>query len=274
MSKGLQKVLTYAAILAFVSAFVLVVGVFSGFFDIKAEDCPAPVTCPAPEPCTLQKCTCLAGMSEFLGNYFLCEGSENLELLEYCYNSEKALCLDRCVLFLINPVNQSRLSIGTDETEKLRACEDVCQNQLDVYKATKAFKMKQCEWEVSDPYTRRKVAIMEENIRQLDVLEDVEYEKVVTYKGKKCYRSFVTDTPYDCLVCVGDVWENVTSFEIYDELNADPFKPRVRPLQVKILDVKEGWVKFKRTYGDPRNKNVTSFSIGETLCPNFQKLEK
>ena len=167
---------------------------------------PASTICPAPEPCTLQRCAGFVSGVEFLGNYFLCEGDEDLES---CYNSEKTSCLDRCVLFLINPAKQSSLSTGTDETEKLTACENVCSNQLAIYKTTKAFRMKQCEWEVPDPYHRRKIAIMEENTKRSGELENIEYGKVVIYKGRKCYRSFIDSLPYDCVVCVGDRWRNI-----------------------------------------------------------------
>lgn len=265
--------------------FFIVITVFVGFLSIIitkeifrvysiTSNRPVPAVCPAPEPCTLQRCVGLTGIVEFLGNYFLCEGSEDAEALEYCYTSVKTSCIDDCILFLNNAQPVSRISVDDAELEIVQVCESLCKNQLEIYKVTHAFNMKQCEWEVPDPYTRRKVAIMEENIKLHDELEDVEYEKVITYKGRKCYRSFVTESPYDCLVCVGDVWKNVTSPELYDELNADPFKPKINPLQAKILDVKDGWVKFKRIYGDPQNKNVTTFSIGETLCPNFVKMEK
>lgn len=264
-------------ILAVIGFLVLLSAIVTGkipHITSEEPDLPAPAVCSAPEPCTLQRCVGLAGIVEFLGNYFLCEGSEDAEALEYCYTSVKTSCIDDCILFLNNARPMSRISVDDAELEIVQVCDSLCKNQLEIYKATQAFNMKQCEWEVPDPYTRRKVAIMEENIKLYNELENIEYEKVITYKGRKCYRSFVGSSPYDCLVCVGDVWKNVTSPEIYDELNADPFKPKINPLQAKILDVKDGWVKFKRIYGDPQNKNVTTFSIGETLCPNFVKMEK
>jgi hypothetical protein len=107
-----------------------------------------------------------------------------------------------------------------------------------------------------------------------DTAKDKNLDTLFSYNSTKCWRTYVKDTVHVCMACVGDVWEQVSMDDYYAELNADPFKTQVKPLKAKILEIKDGWVRFKRIDGDPANKNITTMAISDALCVQFSKLEK
>lgn len=252
---------------------LIVVAVYISFtyFEPKNQDhLVAPVSCPAPEPCTLQRCTGLTGIAEFLGNYFLCETPDDPS---WCYAQEQANCNERCQQFLTNRRETEIIpAVSEVELEVIQTCEAVCKNQLDIFKTNRYFEKKQCEWAPSDTDTLWRIEQGSETIKRLS--EDLPYYTLFKHEGKSCYQTFVKDEIYTCMVCVGDTWEQVSADDIYSELNADPFNPQIKPLKVKILEIKEGWVRFKRIDGDPANRKKVTFSIEDVLCTQFSKVEK
>lgn len=98
-------------------------------------------------------------------------------------------------------------------------------------------------------------------------------DKILIYGGKECWRSFAEYSEHVYLVCVGQTWF-FHDYRIYSEYNSNPFNTPVEPLKVKILEIKDGWVKVERTGGLPENRNVKSLNISKELFVYFTKVEE
>lgn len=224
---------------------------------VRAEICPAPVTCPAPDTGNSVELE-LANSDKT--DFASCTKTTDFQ---DCLSMKRIFCKMGCIKVDESGTPSVDYALG-DEFAK---CYDACDADYIAYRDMGTTPDKEVLKDIVD--------IVQED-QGVDSEEDPSdgLGSPFTYKGKKCWRTYVEDSINDCKVCVGDVWEQVTMDDYYAELNADPFKPQVKPLKAKILEIRGGWVRFKRIDGDPANKNRTTMTISDALCVQFSKLEK
>lgn len=254
MNDKLRKVLTVTGIIAFTMAIALIVYVFVSYDFAKATHCPAPVICPATDTGNSVELE-LANSDKT--DFASCTKTTDFQ---DCLSMKRVFCKMRCIKVDESGTPSVDYALGDDFAK----CYDACDADYIAYRDMGTTPDKEVMKDIVDLVQDETPD--EDNYPELNVLS--------TYKGKKCWYTLYGDDLDTCIVCIGDVWEQVTMDDYYAELNADPFKPQVKPLKAKILEIKDGWVRFKRIDGDPANKNRTTMAISDALCVQFSKVEK
>lgn len=224
---------------------------------VRFEVCPAPVTCPAPDTGNSVR---LELDAHDKTDFASCTKTTDFQ---DCLSMKRVFCKMRCIKVDESGTPSVDYALG-DEFAK---CYDACDEGYIAYRDMGTTPDKEVMKDIVD-------LVQEDPSVDSDEDPSEGLDNPFTYKGKKCWRAYVKDTIHICMACVGDVWEQVSMDDYYAELNADPFKTKVKPLKAEILDIKEGWVRIKRINGDPAHKDQTTFSISEVLCSQFSKVEK
>lgn len=257
MSDKLRKVLTITGIIAFTMAIALIVYVLVSYDFVRSTHYPAPVTCPAPDTGNSVR---LELDAHDKTDFASCTKTTDFQ---DCLSMKRVFCKMRCIKVDESGTPSVDYALG-DEFAK---CYDACDEGYIAYRDMSTTPDKEVMKDIVD-------LVLEDPVEDLEEDSPDGLGSQFTYKGKKCWRTYVEDSINDCTVCVGDVWEQVSMDDYYAELNADPFKPQVKPLKAKILEIKKGWVKFKRVDGDPAHKDQTTMNISDILCLQFSKVEK